>query len=171
MASPVTSRSEGSSASCTMQPLLNLLGHFSQHHAKYHPSAKKPCYLCPIVHCLFSLFRCSALVSQSRSCKKPCKREILQHSVSLKRIKSHKYRVRAWSLQSSSPGYRPKKQKIISSGLDASSPELIVQVFVIISWPFCRYLFPSSLKRNLKKEAFIAISNVFLYTLQKYLSV
>lgn len=70
------------------------------------------------IHCLFSLFRCSALVSPSRSCKTPCKRQVLQYNVSssLKRIKSHKSCTRAWSLQLSSPGYRHKKQKIISSG-------------------------------------------------------
>lgn len=45
-------------------------------------------------------------------------------SSSVKRIKSHKSCTRSWSLQSSSPGYRPKKQKIISSGCGCLIPRI-----------------------------------------------
>lgn len=80
-------------------------------------------------------------------------RKFLQYSVfSLERIKSHKSCTRASCLQSVSPGYRPKSEKKSVQSMDASSPELIVQIFIIISWLFCRYFFPSSFKRKLKKK-------------------
>lgn len=94
-------------------------------------------------------------------------RKLLQYSVfSLERIKSHRSCTRTSCLQSVSPGYRPKSEKKSVQSMDASSPELIVQIFIIISWLFCRYFFPSSFKRKLKKKKLSYQYQTFLYTLE-----